>query len=164
MVAGEREPILSAAKSDSSPEMRMQAIQLLGAMGAGSQLADLYASETNADVRARVLQGLQVSGNTQKLIEVAKGENDPKLRSRAIQMLGTVNSPQVADALVGMYGSSDSEVKKQVLRALFTQGNAKQLVEIARRETNPELRKSAVQHLSHMNNKDATDYLVDLLK
>lgn len=164
MVSGAREPLLAAAKSDASPEMRMQAIQLLGAMGASSQLSDLYASETNAEVRARLLQGLQSSGNTQKLIEVAKAENDPKLRSRAIQLLGTIRSPEVADALAGMYASSDSEGKNQVLRALFVQGNAKQLVEIARKETNPELKKAAVQHLSHMKSKEATDYLVELLK
>jgi HEAT repeat protein len=165
MVAGEREPLLAAAKTDSSPEMRAQAIQLLGAMGAGSQLAELYSSESNPDVRARILQGLHVSGNTQKLIEVAKGETDPKLRSRAIQLLGTMKSPQTAEALTAMYaGSTDTESRSQILRALFVQGNAAQLVEIARRETNPDLRKAAVQHLSHMKNKEATDYLIELLK
>jgi HEAT repeat protein len=165
MVAGEREPLLAAAKSDASPEMRAQAIQLLGAMGASSQLADLYASESNADVRARILQGLQISGNSQKLIEVAKSENDPRLRSRAIQILGTMNSPQSAEALGAMYtGSTDAETRSQILRALFTQGNAKQLVEIARNEKNPDLKKAAVQHLSHMKSKEATDYLLELLK
>jgi HEAT repeat protein len=165
MVAGEREPLLSAAKSDASPEMRAQAIQLLGAMGAGSQLADLYASESNVEVRSRILQGLQISGNTQKLIEVAKTEKDPKLRSRAIQVLGVIRSPDASSALAEMYaGTTDTESRSQVLRALFVQGNAKQLIEIARTETNPDLKKAAVQHLSHMKNKEATEYLIELLK
>ena len=165
MVSGQREPLLAAAKSDSSPELRAQAIELLGAMGASSQLSDLYSSESSVDVRDRILRALFTSGNVPKLIEVAKGEGDAKLRARAIQYLGTTNSPQAADALVGIYNSnSDAETRGRVLRALFTQNNAKQLVEIARKETNPELKKAAVQHLSHMRSKEATDYLVELLK
>ena len=105
------------------------------------------------------------SGNVPKLIEVAKGESDPKLRLRAIQYLGTTNSPQAADALVGIYQSStDKETRKRVLRALFTQGNAKQLVEIARKETDPELKRTAVECLSNMRSKEATDFLMELLK
>jgi HEAT repeat protein len=165
LAAGEREPLLAAAKSEQSPELRMQAIQLLGAMGATSQLADLYASESSVDVRSRILQSLHASGNSQKLIEVAKSENDPKLRARAIQLLGTMNSPQAAEALTAIYtGTSDTEVRASVLRSLFTSGNAKQLVEIARRETNPDLKKAAVSHLTHMKSREATDYLMELLK
>ena len=165
MVSGQREPLLAIAKSDSSAELRGQAIQLLGAMGASSQLSDLYASEGAVEVRDQILRALFTSGNVPKLIEVAKGEGDAKLRARAIQYLGTTNSPQAADALVGIYNSnSDTDTRARVLRALFTQNNARQLVEIARKETNPELKKTAVQHLSHMRNKEATDYLVELLK
>ena len=165
MVSGNREPLLAIAKSDSTTEIRAQAIQLLGAMGASSQLSDLYASESAPEVRDQILRALFTSGNVAKLIEVAKGESDPRLRQRAIQYLGTTNSPQAADALVGIYGSnSDTETRSRVLRALFTQGNAKHLVEIARNESNPDLKKAAVQHLSHMKSKEATDYLLELLK
>ena len=164
-MSGNREPLMAAAKSDSNAEVRAQAIQLLGAMGASSQLSDLYASESSPEVREQILRALFSSGNMQKLIEVAKGENDARLRMRAIQYLGTTNSQQAADALQGIYESnSDPETRGRVLRALFTQGNAKQLVAIARKESNPELKKAAVQHLSHMKSKEATDYMLELLK
>jgi HEAT repeat protein len=134
-------------------------------MGASSQLSDMYSAETSPEVRDQILRALFSSGNIPKLIEVAKSESDARLRSRAIQYLGSTNSPQAADALVGIYSSSqDAETRGRVLRALFSQGNAKQLVEIARKESNPELKKAAVQHLSHMKSKEATEYLLELLK
>lgn len=165
MVAGDREPLLTAAKSDSNPEIRMQAIQLLGAMGAGSQLADLYASEASPEIKLRLLEGMHSSGNSDKLVEIAKSESDPKLRQRAIDMLGVNRSPQTTQALVSMYGSnSDVPTRTRILHALFVQGSAQQLVDIARSETNPQLKKVAVEQLSHMKNKEATDYLLELLK
>jgi hypothetical protein len=41
--------------------------------------------------------------------------------------------------------------------------SAKGLVEIARKETNPELKREAVQMLSNMKSKEATDYLMELI-
>jgi hypothetical protein len=38
------------------------------------------------------------------------------------------------------------------------------LVEIARAEKDPELKREAVKKLSVMNNREATDYLLELLK
>jgi hypothetical protein len=76
-----------------------------------------------------------------------------------------MNSPQVAEALSSIYsGSTDSEVRSRVLQALFVQGNVKQLIEIARKETDPDLKRRTVQHLSHMRSKEATEYMLELLK
>lgn len=163
MVSGERDKLLAIAKSDPNVEMRKDAIHYLGTMGANSQLSDLYSTESSTEVRARILQGLFVGGNTTKLIEVAKNEKDPELRNRAVQFLGNSPSGAASDALVAMYANSDNDTKKRVMQALFNQNSAKQLVEIARKETNPDLRRTAVQHLSHMKSKDASDFLMELL-
>ena len=55
-------------------------------------------------------------------------------------------------------------MREEVLNALFIQGNAKALVAIARGEKDPELKRAAVQKLSLMNSKDATDYMMELLQ
>jgi HEAT repeat protein len=164
MVSGERDRMLAVAKSDRNPDLRQDAIHYLGVMGANSVLADLYAAESSTEVRGKILHAMFVGGNTAKLIEIAKTEKDPELRKRAIHHLGTTESAASGDALVAIYGSTqDLETRKRVLEALFVQGNARQLVAVARKETNPELRKAAVSSLSHMQSKEATDFLMEIL-
>jgi HEAT repeat protein len=111
------------------------------------------------------MQAMFVGGNSRKLIDIAKTEKDPALRERAIRHLGTMNSTDAAEALAAIYtaANSDTELRKKILQSLFVQGNVKQLVEVARKETNPELRRTAVQQLSHMHSKEATEFLMELL-
>ncbi|MBI4909684.1 MAG: HEAT repeat domain-containing protein [Acidobacteria bacterium] len=164
MVSGERERMLAIAKSDPNPALRSSAIHYLGTMGANTQLAAMYGSESSTELRAQIMQAMFVGGNSEKLIEIAKTEKDPALRLRAISHLGTMGSTKTGAALVELYTSnSDAEVRKKILTALFVQGNAKGIVEVARKETNADLRRSAVQHLSNMRSKDATDFLMEIL-
>jgi hypothetical protein len=55
-------------------------------------------------------------------------------------------------------------VRREVLNAYFIQNNATALVAAARGEKDPELKKEAVSKLSLMNNKEATDYLMEILQ
>ena len=50
------------------------------------------------------------------------------------------------------------------MNALFLQNNAKLLVDLARAEKDPQMKKEIVSKLSIMHSKDATDYLMELLK
>ena len=165
MVSGERERLFAIAKSDPVLEMRKHAVRYLGVMGANAQLESMYAAESSAEIRSQIMQAMFVGGNTRKLIEIAKTEKEPALRERAIRHLGTMNNAEAADALVAIYAAAggDTELRKKILQSLFVQGNVKHLVEVARKESNPELRRAAVQHLSLMKNKEATDFLMELL-
>ena len=165
MVAGDRERLLSVAKTETTPELRGEAVQQLGVMHAGAELSDLYQTESSADVKKRILQAMFVGGQSDKLIELAKGEKDPELRKSAIHNLGLTRSAGTAGALTAIYASDASaDVRKAVVNALFLQSNAKALVDLARAEKNPELKKDIVSKLSLMKSKDATDYLMELLK
>jgi tetratricopeptide (TPR) repeat protein len=165
MVAGDRERLLSVAKTESTPELRGEAVQQLGVMHAGAELTDLYQTESSADVKKRILQAMFVGGQSDKLIELAKGEKDPDLRKTAIRNLGLMKSAGTAEVLTSIYGSDSSpDVRKAVVNALFLQNNAKALVDLARAEKNAEMKKEIVSKLSIMKSKDATDYLLELLK
>lgn len=164
MISGDRDRVYAAAKGESNVELRRTAVQLLGNMGAVAQLKELYAVEQAPEVKSRILDSLANTDDANGLIEIAKTEKDPKLQQRAIERLGHRKSVAVADALVAIYSTnSDIEARKSVLRALFHLGNATKLVEIARGEKNPELKKAAVSHLSHMRNKEATDFMMEIL-
>jgi tetratricopeptide (TPR) repeat protein len=165
MTAGDKDRLFTAAKSETDPGLRGEAIRQLGVMHASGELAQLYQSETSLDQKKAILQSMFVGGDSDKLIELAKGERDPELRKTAIRNLGLMKRPGTSEALTGIYASDTSvEVKKAVINALFLQSNATGLVALARAEKNVDLKKEIVSKLSVMKSKEATDYLMELLK
>jgi hypothetical protein len=66
--------------------------------------------------------------------------------------------------LASMYGSeTDPALRGEIINALFIQGNAKALVDLARKETNPEMKKAIVSKLAVMGSKEGADYMMELL-
>jgi HEAT repeat protein len=164
MISGEKEFLLTMARNEKDPELRAAAVQQLGVMGAREELWQMYQQETTTEVKAKILNAMFVGGDVEHMILLAKSEKDPDLRKKAINYLGLMGSKRSGDALVELYTmEKDTTVRKAVLNAFFLQGNARQLVEVARKETDPELKRAAVQKLSLMNSKEATDFLMELL-
>jgi KaiC/GvpD/RAD55 family RecA-like ATPase len=163
--AGARDRLLAAAKSETSPELRGEAVQQLGAMRAANELAELYGTETNADVKKRILQALFAANAADKLGPIARSEKDPELRRAAIRQLGLSNRPEAAETLASIYASDTSlETRKAVIEALARHNNAGALVALARAETNTELKTEMVRRLSTMRSPEASAYLLELLK
>jgi len=165
MVAGEKERVLAAAKGETLPELRREAIRQLGVMGAQAEIWQLYQSETAVENKKELIRSMFISGNAEKLLELARTEKDVGLRKSAIRNLGTMGESKSGEALVTMYASEkEPDIRKEIIQALFLQQNAKALVDIARKETDPDLKKAAAQKLSLMNSKEGTEYFMDLLK
>ncbi len=164
MVSGEKDFLLSVARNEKDPDLRGAAVQQLGVMGAREELWQMYQQETTAEVKAKIVNAMFVGGDAEHMIQLAKAEKDPDLRKKAINNLGLMGSKRTGDALVELYTiEKDSTVRKAVLNAFFLQGNARQLIEVARKETDPELKRAAVQKLSLMGSKEATEFLMELL-
>ena len=164
MISGDREHLLQAAKSEKNPDLRMEAIHQLGISGGQAELWQLYQAEPTVEVKETILHSMFIGGNSDKLLEVARGEKDMRLRKAAIHSLGLMGGEHTGAALVSMYGSeSDAGVRSEIVNALFIQGNAKAMVELARKETNPELKKAIVSRLANMGSKDSTEYMLELL-
>jgi len=166
MVAGDRARLLSLAKTETDAGLRGEAVQQLGVMGAHAELSDLYSTETSVDVKKRIIQAMFVGGNADKLIELAKTEKDPQLRRTAVRNLGLMGSAKTGDAIRAIYQSDTSpEIRKEAINALFLQNNAHALVELARAEKDPAMKKELVSKMSVMHgSKEVTDYLLELLK
>jgi hypothetical protein len=163
--AGAKDQVLAVAKSDANLELREHAIRALGQMRANTELASLYASETSPEIRERLLRGLAGAEDWQRLLEIAKTEKNEELRNRAIQHVSSMKAPGVSEALVAMYSSSsDTATRGAILRGLAQQRNAKQLIALARKETDPELKRTALQQLTRMKGDEVTTYLTELLE
>ena len=105
-----------------------------------------------------------VTSDSHNLIEIAKTETNPDIRSRAIRNVGIFGGDGAVPALTSIYNSNaDVETKKQIIKALFVHGAAKDMVALARKETNPELKKELVRNLALMDSPDATDYMMEIL-
>jgi HEAT repeat protein len=166
MVAGDRTRLLGLAKSETAPELRGEAVQQLGVMGAHTELAELYSTETSVDVKKRIIQAMFVGGSADKLMELAKSEKDPTLRRSAVRNLGLMGTSRTGEAIKAIYQSDTSvEIKKEAINALFLQNNGRILVELARAEKDPQMKKEMVSKMSIMGkSKEVTDYLLELLK
>jgi HEAT repeat protein len=165
MVAGDRARLLEVARTETAPELKREAIHMIGVSGGRDELWQLYQAETSVEAKDAIINALFVGGAADRLSDLALKEADPRLRREAIQKLGLTGAAKSAATLKQLYGSEkDEDIKKTILNAYFIQGNAAALVEIARAEKDPELKREAVQKLSLMRSKEATDYMMELLK
>ena len=148
MVSGDRDHLLQAAKSEKNPDLRMEAIHQLGISGGQTELWQLYQAEPSVEVKETILHSMFIGGNSDKLLEVARGEKDARLRKAAIHSLGLMGGSKRERRWSPMYGSeSDPALRGEIVNALFIQGNAKAMVDLARKETNPEMKKMIVSKL-----------------
>jgi HEAT repeat protein len=164
MIHGDKDRLLTLAKGEQNPELRIEAVKQLGVMGARNELWDLYRTETSVDVKKKVIQGLFISGSADRLGELARAERDPELRATAIRNLGLLGGDKAAELLLSLYATDASaDVKKAVINGLFLQGNSKALVNLARKEKDPSMKKQIVSKLSIMGSPEATEYLMEIL-
>jgi HEAT repeat protein len=165
MTSGDRDRLFTLAKGETDQSLRSEAVRQLGTMHASNELSQLYQTESSPEVKKQIVQAMFVGGDADRLIELAKGEHDPELRKTAIRNLGLMKRPGTTEALTSIYNAdSGVDVRKAVVNALFLQNNAAALVGLARTEKSPELKKEIVSKLSVMKSKEATDYLMELLK
>src|SRR6516225_2113137 len=165
MMSGDKQSLLNAAKNEKNDGLKHEAIKQLGLVGGESELEQLYRTESSTEVRREILQAFFLAGDAKRLVEAAEGEKDPELRRAAIKNLGLVGGKDASDALQSIYAKeTERSLKEEVLNAYFLQGNSTALVAIARSEKDPGLRKKAVEKLSLIGDKTATDYMMEILQ
>jgi HEAT repeat protein len=166
LVSGDPEKELAAARTETDPELVKTAVHTLGAMGAAQDLLTLYRATNNAQAKADIINSFIPAGKdgVGPLTEIAQSEQDPELRRKAIRDLGIAGGSSVAPALVAIYQkNSDEETKKAAAQALFLANDAHDLVALARGEKDLEMKKYLVQQMSLIHNKEATDYMLEIL-
>jgi hypothetical protein len=165
MVSGSRDTLLKVAKTEKDPELRRDAIKQLALTGGGEQLWDLYQSESSIENKKAILQSMFLTGDASRLAEIARSEKNPELRIAAIKSLGLMGGNGRGDVLVNIYRSEQNrEVREAVLNSLFLQQNAKALIDLARGEKDPQMKKQIVGKLALIHSKEATDYMMEILR
>lgn len=164
LMSADKEDVLAVARTEQSPELRKDAIRYLGMMGGRNELREMYKNSPDAGTREAVVQGMLMSGDSQGLVEIVNTEKDPQVLDKAINTLGMVGGEDSVSALTNIYNShNDIATRKRVINAMFLRGAAHQMVAMARKETNPELKKAWIQKLSLMSSPEITEYMTEIL-
>jgi outer membrane protein assembly factor BamD (BamD/ComL family) len=163
-ISGESEKLMQAARSEKDPKLQRDAIHGLGISGAQTELRQLYKELPGEDAKSSILDAFIVSGDSEGFMNVAKTETNPKLRKQAIRGIGINGGRGSGQTLVQIYQqNNDVETKKAALEALFISDNGHALVELAKSEKDPGMRRAIMDKLSVMGNKEATDYMIEIL-
>src|SRR5437762_6299491 len=161
-ISGGCTELLTLSAPEKDPQLVKEAIHSMGIAGCKSEVRDLYNKVTDSEVKRDLLHSTIVSGDTELQEKVAMSDPDPKLRMEAIKDLGISGGSSAT--LTKIYQNDQNpDVRSVVINALFIKGDAHSLVELARKETNPELKRELVQKMSVMGNREATDYLMESL-
>ena len=133
-----RDVLMSIAKGGSNPDLQMKAVQYLGVHGGRENraaLAEIYTSSSDVDLKKRILNSFMVAGDKERVLAAAQSEQNPELRASAVQQLGVMGATT-------SWAISESRPRgqKNIIRAMFVGSNATRLTEVARTDSDPELR------------------------
>ncbi len=157
-----------SARAASSDDEDLKLMALNGLMQGDEEAAipileEFLQSEKSSRLRERALFVLAQSESEKAhaiLATVARGERDPELQRQAIRYLGVHGSDRGLALLAELYRDLKStEARATVLESFMIADDEKRLLDLARNEPDPELRRRAIQLLGTM---DATAELWEL--
>src|SRR5207248_1463848 len=161
-ISGGCSELLTLSSGEKDAQLVKEAIHSMGIAGCRTQIRDLYNIVTDPGLKPDLLHSTIVSGDTELQEKAALTDTDPNLKTEAIKDLGISGGSSAT--LTKIYQNDQNrDVRNAVINALFIKGDAHSLVELARKETNPELKRELVQKMSVMGNREATDYLMEIL-
>jgi tetratricopeptide (TPR) repeat protein len=132
---------------------------------AADALWQLYSIEPSLELKREILSNMRFSAQSDRLLQIAKTDGNAELRRAAVQGLLSDRTPKTSEVMLGLYREEkDPAVKRQILDNLMSTGSAATLVQMAKQETDPALRKRIVERLSTMKDKEAVDYMLEILK
>ena len=161
IVSDQTGTLVEILKSEDNPDLQREIIHALGVMDATDELNKIYPTLTDKRTRVAALEAFFLAGDTETLRQVLKTETDPDLRRTAIHGIAMEDDSDAAQILESVYDSAGSvEEKRTVLEALVMIDDAEELaMKIVRTETDPGLRRQAIEMLGVM---EATDEIAEL--
>ena len=162
---GDTDHLAQIYKAEKDSDLRRSAISGLGERGNGSaELWQLYQNETTPEGKIMILDAMHDNGSTEKLADVARNDKDPKVRIRAIQVLSSYRAANLGDTLQGLYtAEQDQQVKREIIRELSSQRNAKGLVDLFHKESNFDMKKAILADLERMHTPEANELYMEIL-
>lgn len=139
------------ARGQGNPDLQLSAIRYLGEKrrqgGSNPVLLEIYNSSNDQNLKRAVLNAFENARDKDRLLQIAKTEKQQDLRIHAIRMLGSMQGTQ-ADMWSLYQAETTPEAKQMILESIPSAGNLDRLLEVAKTEKEPKLRRFAIQNLS----------------
>ena len=152
-----RSIVIDVAKT--GPELvRLAAVRELGNLGGpavGNDLLQVYSTATDR-VKYQVVTSLGQRDAAPALLRIAQSEPDRRLRDVAIVTLGEAGGRQ---QLATLYSNAAADAKRPIIIGLFNAHAEDELIRIAERERNPEVRAEVLARLRLLGTPRAMAYL-----
>jgi len=154
--------VIDATKNSSDPDLRSEAIRILGISGedkAIERLRDLYASSKDAGEKRQIIEAWLVADRKDLVLASARNETDESVRLKAIQTLGALDASDELKQLFDV--TKDQGNQRAIVDALGVAGNSTALAAIAENAQNSEeIRISAMHALGVAGDRGGEDALV----
>ena len=164
-------------RADASERVRQEAISSFLRERDGRQptaeeqnyIRGLYTKFEAVRLREAVLHSLgrvETAENQQFLMGIVRNQNEtPSLRATALSRLSRMESVSVND-IARLYDVADTRsLREQVINGLSQRKEnqaVEKIIEIARKDTDPQIRRAAINALSRSNNELAKKFLADM--
>jgi HEAT repeat protein len=139
-------------------QVKIAAVRELGRFGGpevSKALLQVY-STANTVVKRQVLTSLGARAEVSALYRIAQVERDQALRSTAIVALGRVGG---REQLVRLYSNAERGTKRPIIVGLFNGRAEDELIQIAEKERDPQLRSEVLSRLRLLGTPKARAYL-----
>jgi hypothetical protein len=141
--------------SDPEQDAKLLALNSLLEVDPGAALPELQKmidGHTSDRTKEHTLFVLAQSDSTeakQALMDIARQTSNVSLQSKAVRMVGLIGDESARKELAGLYATSTNQsLKREILNGLMLSGSRKALLKVARTESDPGLRNSALANLS----------------
>lgn len=164
-------------RNDASERVRYEAINSFLRERDGRQpsaddqnyIRGLYSKLEVTKLREAVLHSLsriETPENQQFMMTIVRNQGEtPSLRAVALQRLGRMESVSVNE-IARLYDIADTRsLREQVLQGLSQRKEdaaVDKMIEIARKDTDPQIRRSAINMLARSSNKRAQDFIKEI--
>jgi len=155
--------VVDVAKTSTDPELREEAVRMLGVSGdehAIARLRDLYASSKDPREKRAIIQAWLVADRKDLILASARTETDETVRRQAIEALGAM---EASTELKQLFDSThDAANQRAIIQALGVAGNVKALTEIAESQQPDAIRIEAIHALGVAGDEGGGPALVKL--
>jgi hypothetical protein len=165
LLAQSRQPDARATVVDvakTGPErVRLAAVRELGRLGGpaiSNDLLEVYAT-ANERVKYQVVTSLGQRDAAPALMRIAQSESDSRLRDAAIATLGQAGGREQLAALYARSVSGSADAKRPIIVGLFNAQADDELIRIAERERDPQVKAEIRVRLRLLGTARATAYL-----
>jgi phenylpyruvate tautomerase PptA (4-oxalocrotonate tautomerase family) len=149
-----------------NPDLQLKAINYLSQrrkQGAANPnlLPEIYGSTSDVNVKRAIINAWSQSRDKEHLAQAAKNEKSPELRMAAIGALSE-NNPGQPELWPIFQAETSPEVRQDILRHMYRDGNAEKLAEVVRTEKDSKTRRVAIDVLASQQGAATGDLLVSI--